>query len=717
MTLAVIMSMRKHVGIIVAVIGIAIVSFLLMDAINSNLALFGGEQGNVIGEVDGRTITYEEFNQENTELEKRLIYFQGYWQDPTFDWNEMQRHQIRDLAWEQVVENELLEREYNRLGLSVNVNELERQILSANPNPQVRNFYSQVVDNNPNAFYNPNQMSAVIGQIRQLTPNDQAYVVKDYYLQLEQFIKQDLLRRKYIDLIDKSVYVPSWKANLENTQRGTTASIEYVSVPYASVNDSEVKPTEEELEAYLKNNKGKFKGVNARSIEYAIFNITPTALDTATVLQWISERMDRFQKTPNDSIFIKQYSETPYSPVYYSQEQLMSSMADSIMAADTATFIGPYLENGKFKVAKVIDKQVIPDSVKVSHVLASIQRYGTLDSAQTKIDSIKGLLDAGTPFDSLVAYSDDQSTAVAGGDLGWVAADQELFKDFYNAIFIEHNQGEIFTVKTGVGVHLVRIDSASAKAPKVKLALLERTITPGTATRDSMYNVASRFYTQNNITDSFSALLSGANLMPRYLDLTGGEINIPGVDVPARAIVRWAFEAEEGDTQLFKEFEGADNKYVIAHLTNISEKGNVTVNDFREELVTAVIQEKKAKIIKEKIAAAGNNLDQIASKANGQKGMASNVSFSSPFIEGLGVEPVVAATATALKPNTISKPIEGNNGVYVIKVTNKADAPAQSDLTASKQQIRNNIRSRFGSNIIEELKSTSQIEDNRYKYF
>ena len=721
MTLAVIMKMRQHVGIIIAVIGIAIVSFLLMDAINSNVGLFGGQQGNHVGEVNNEPITAEKYNEQNSLLERRLLYFQGYWQDPNFNWTETQRTQIRDMAWDQAVETKILTEEYNTLGLQVNVDELQQQILSPNPNPQVRNFYSQVVDPNPNAYFDPNQMSDVISQLNAVGPGQPEYMIiaKDYYVQLENFIKEELLKKKYVDLIEKSTYAPTWKATLESNLRGKTASISYLSVPYASVPDEEVKPTEDELKAYLKKHKNEFQLSDSRSIQYAIFDIFPTTKDTMTVLSWFNENLEAFRNTSNDSLFVKRYSEVPYTPVYLSHGDLNSEMADSLLNTDTSTIVGPYLEDGKYKFAKILDKQVMPDSVKIRHIMASAQRYGSIDSAQIKIDSLMGLLTSGTTFDTLaMAHSDDPNSAMNGGELGWVKPTELLVKDFYDAIFIEHNQGETFTVNTGGAIHIVRIDSTTAKSPRIKLALVERTIGPGSETRDSLYNVASSFYTQKSLSDSFEALLAKQALVPRYLDLEGGESFITGINIPARSMVKWAFNAEEGDVQLFKDFEGQDNKYVIAKLTNIKSKEKPEVNDVRDAIVAAVIKEKKAKIIKDKIEKAKSgttDLNQIASKLNTQANSAENVTFNSQFIEGVGVEPKVAAVAAALSPNKLSNAIEGNNGVYVIRVENVTDAPAV-DPAMMKAQLKNSMRGRFGVNVLEEIKQGAEVKDERYKF-
>lgn len=720
--MAVIMRMRKHGNLLIVVIGVAIVSFLLMDALNSQTGLFRSGSENQIGEVNGTKLSYEEFDAKNKDVQKRYLYFQGFWQNPEFQWTDEQRFELRNYAWDELVEDNIVQKEYDKVGIKVPVEELESRILTPNPIDAVRNFYTQVVDNTPNAIYDVEKMRQVINEIRQITPDDQRYVIKDFYIQLEKLLEIDLQKSKYLNLLVKSTYVPNWKAESDFRQKNNTSDIKFLALEYSTIPDEEVEPSDEELESFYNKNKKKYTPKPTRNIEYVIFDILPTAADSAASFAYITDKFERLQNAKNDSAFFRQYAESKVLPGYYAKEALVSSIVDTFFKADTGTIFGPYLDNGKYIISKLYDRQKMADSVKVRHIFTSLQNYGTYDSAHAIIDSAMGRLNLGVPFDSVAArYSDDKGSGAQGGDLGWIVPSANLLRSFYDAIFIEHTEGDLFVVKTSVGFHIVQITDTAGYSTKVHVGFLDKTIRPGTVTRDSIFNVASKFYTQYNTADSFDTGIRREGLTKRFgEDFTGNELYITGVNVPARNVLKWVFESPLNSITMFREFEGIDNKYVVARITKINDKENITWESFKDDLKTQVIKEKKATLLTDKIIAASagtKDLNQIASKLNVDVKTASSIGFAIQYVEGLGVEPLVAAVANALAANTISEPIKGNNAVILVETTNKIEAELPADWTISKLQIKNSLQSKFGYNILEQVRNNAEITDLRYKYF
>lgn len=722
MTLAVIMSMRKRGGLLIVIIGIAIASFLAMDALNSQTGLFGNQTENIIGEVNGKSIPYQDFDNKSRDVQKRFLYFQGLWQNPDFQWTEEQRHELRNYAWDEIVEEYMIRDEYNDIGITVPIEELEARILTPNPIDAVRNFYTQVVDNAPDAMYDVEKMRQVINEVRQITPDDQRYIIKDFYIQLENLLEMDLEKSKYLNLLAKSIYIPSWQAEMDFKQKNNTSDFRFLSLSFDSVKDEEVAPTDDELQAYFDKHSSKYDAKPSRSMEYVIFDILPTAADTATALTYINDKYTRMMKAKNDSAFIRQYAETRATPGYFTAEEIESTIKDTFFVADTGSIFGPYHDNGKFVIAKLFDRQQMADSVKIKHIFTSLQTYGTHDSAQILIDSALGLIAQGVPFDTAAfRLSEDRTTAVNGGDLGWIAPSANLLKSFYKAIFIEHTEGEVFVVRTSVGVHLVELTDTAGNSPRVKVGFLDKLIRPGTETRDSIFNITSRFYTQYNTPDSFDAGIRKLGLTKRYgEDLTGSELNITGVNVPARPVLKWLFESPMNSIKMFREFEGIDNKYVVAHITRINDEENHGWEMNREELQAEVIKEKKATILKDRIATASGgttDLSQIASKLGVEVNTAEGTGFAIQYIEGLGVEPKAAAVANALSVGQLSGPIVGNNAVFIVEVTNKTEAELPPDWTLAKATIRNGLQSRFGFGVLDQVRTHANVIDYRYKYF
>lgn len=723
MTLAVIMQMRKRVGLLIGIIGVAIVAFLMMDAINSSSSIFNSGTQNVIGEVEGEELGYEAFNAKDKQVEKQFLYFQGNWQNPDFSgFSEEERLQIRNFAWNEFILNNLLDEHYQALGLTVTEQEINNQFSSNNPRGEVRNFYQQVVDGS--GAYNPQQMASVIPQIESLTPQDvQSYPIKDFFLQLKALLQQEIQRAKFQQLFAKSVYVPQWKAQQDYMMANTTADLKIVGLQFATLQDENIEPTEAELEAYLKEHKAEYQSPATRDIEYVIFNILPSREDSMEALNFVNEKWAQIEKNGRDSIYINQYSETRFSGAYFTQDEILTQVADSLFQVEPGTVIGPYLEDGKYRIAKLYDRETLPDSVRVRHVFADYRQLSRED-ASGLIDSVQLMYNQGMPFDSLVIkYSTDQASAQVGGDLGYLSPSGNINRPIFNAIFRNNEVGTPFVVESPAGVHFMEITERGEEKEMVKYNVLDRSIRPGTNTRDSIYTLASRFYTKYGTADSFDAGVTAFNLVKRFGDnLTGSEVSLGGMGVPAREIFRWAFEEETtiGAVQLFKNYEATDNKYVIAKLANATAADEPTVDGFREELRADVILEKKAEQLKNQLATAAagaSSLEQVAQKLGVEVQTSNGVSFKTQFIDGIGSEPIIAAVGNGLAVNAISQPVAGQYGVYLVQKTAESEATAPQDLTVTQNQLRAALNGRFGQNLLDQLRLSADVTDMRYKFY
>jgi len=111
--------------------------------------------------------------------------------------------------------------------------------------------------------------------------------------------------------------------------------------------------------------------------------------------------------------------------------------------------------------------------------------------------------------------------------------------------------------------------------------------------------------------------------------------------------------------------------------------------------------------------AAGKASSQPVQKAEG-------ISFATPFVPSLGFEPKVVGAAFNKSWGTakVSAPIEGNAGVYVIKVDSyqPTGQPVQ-DLNNIRLAYEQSMKGMLGQQLFEVLKKTSKIQDNRAKFF
>ena len=345
-----------------------------------------------------------------------------------------------------------------------------------------------------------------------------------------------------------------------------------------------------------------------------------------------------------------------------------------------------------------------------------------MHSARMKMDSIIGLYQQGLSFDSLVVKcSDDLNTRPAKGEIGWIKPNDNLFDSFKNACFLEHKAGDIFRVESQAGVHLIEIMEESEHHPAVKVGILSEKIIPGAATRDSVYNQASQFYTAHKTPELFEQGITEEGLTKRYGDnLKTNDINVPGINVPARTVVRWAYNAELNDMRLFTENELKSDKYIVALLTKTREKGLPDVDELRDQITEIVAQELMVDKLSEQMANAivgATSLEMIAQKLGVEVKTATRVSFNGQYIEGLGYEPAIAAIAYNNPLNEIAGPYKGNGGVFMLETqsVNKQEEP--EDTKTLQQQIQSQFRSTYSQGVFKAISEAADVEDLRYKFY
>lgn len=690
---------RKHAGLVVIVICISLGAFIMMDALDSDTSLLQGKR-NLVGEINGQEIPIQEF-------EKKFEEIQEAYKLNTNQTNldEQTTSYLREQTWNQYVQDIIMNEEYEQLGIQVTSDELFNMVQGNNPHPMVK----QAFTNPQTGIFDPAQVLLFLKNM----DNDQTGDQRKRWLGFEDQIKKDRVVRKYLTLISKGMFVPKFQVENEYNNRYQTANIKYLLLPYSAIADSLVKFSDADLENYLKKHEGKFKQEESRSIEYVTFDINPTEKDTLMAEKYVKDQFEAFKSAENDSIFIKLNSDNYFDGSYLNKTQLESVMADTFFTADTGTFIGPYLDKNSFVIGKLIDRKMIADSVKASHILIKVAANENPELAQKIIDSLKNEAEKkDADFAKLaIENSQDDGSKINGGDLGWIKPG-EMVAQFNNAIFYQGNEGDLLTVRTQFGWHLIKIFESKKTSMAVKVAFLTKKIVASGETERAMYAIANEFAGKNRTSDEFEKASSSNNLSKRKAEaVKKNDYNVIGIGT-ARDIIRWAFQSEKGTvSNVFAH----DNKYVVALLNGVKNEGLPSVDDVRQELELEVKKEKKAEMLSEKMK--GATMEGIAKQNNTEVRTANNISFASPFIAGVGAEPKVVGTIFGIKEKTISKPIGGNMGVFVVEVESVTAPDNKMDLSQYKKSMLTNLQSRADNNLIEALKKNADIQDNRFLFY
>lgn len=707
--MATLQTIRNRAGLLIAiVIGFSLAAFILGDLLQSGSSILQRNQMEV-GEINGQSIQYPEFQKQAEELAE--IYKQNT-QQAQLDENSWS--QVREQTWQTMVQEIVMSDVYNKLGIEISSDELFDMLQGANLHPIIQQL-----------FRNPNtgqvDRGAVVNFLKNLDTNV-APEQRSYWLYLEKQIVNERMQSKYAGMVGKGLYVPVPEAQQSLAARSKIVNFDYVALSYAAVADSSVSVSEKELKNYYNEHKTDFKQDKNREIEFVTFTIKPSAADFKDAENWITNIKTDFTNTPNNVQFVNSNSDVSFNNTWYKKETLPAAVGAWIFdegAQENAVY-GPYFENDAYFLAKVDTLAMLPDSVKARHILLKVTTQEELVGAQKLADSLKTVIEKGGDFSALaLQYSTDQGSAVTGGDLGWFSRGQ-MVKPFEDAAF-NNAKNEVSIAMSQFGIHIVQTTDKGKPSLQAQVAFLVHNVIASTRTEQDIYGQASKFASANNTSEKFNSAVIAEKLNKRVAAVRETDLNIAGLE-NARALVRAAYEANVGDvlktSQESPIFE-LGNNFVIAVLTKATEEGEATFEDAKTRVELAVLKQKKAEMLVKKAAGAADGKSDIYSVASAlgtDVRNAANVDFNAFSIPGLGMEPALVGTVTSMDANKLSKPVEGNNGVYVAMVTSVSQSP-DSGVKNEQSRLSQSMFFRAASQAIESQRKKAEITDKRAKFY
>jgi peptidyl-prolyl cis-trans isomerase D len=707
--MATLQKIRTKAGLLVAiVIGISLAAFVLGDMFSSGNSLFQKQQLE-IGEIDGESIQYPDFQQKVEELGEiyRLNTNQTQIDEETWV-------QLREQTWQNLIHDIIMGDVFNKLGIAISPEELFDMIQGTNLHPYIQQLFTN---------QNTGQIdrNAIISFLKNLdTGVDPSQ--KQYWLYLEKQILEERIQTKYSNMVAKGLFVTSKEAQNNLDARNKLVNADFIMLNYNSVSDNEITISENELKSYYNAHKEEYQQETTRKIEYITFPVKPSAADYKTTEDWVTDIMDDFQVTTENVQFVNANSDVSFDDFWYKKENLPENIGSWIYdeGADTTQVYGPYFEDDAYKLAKVHSIKMMPDSVEARHILLQVNSQPELIAMQALADSLKTEIEKGSNFATLaLQYSQDQGSAIMGGELGWFSRGQ-MVKPFEDAAF-NNAKNEVSIAISQFGIHIIQTTNRGQLSKQVQVAYLVRYVVPSTRTYQDTYAQASKFAGDNKSKKDFDAAVTEQKLTKNVATVSESDRQIVGLE-NARVLIRAANETEVGNVIQSQEgtpiFELGDN-YLIAVLAGKTEKGIAPFEDVKAMVELSVIKNKKAELLAEKAnkAIAGKtDIEEIAAELGVNVQNASSINFNSFQLPGVGLEPAVIGTVTSLDADKISNPITGNNGVFVVKVINVNQMNDQ-DLESEKMRLAQNLSFRASQEAFTAQKNVKTIVDKRSKFY
>lgn len=703
--MAILNSIRKRGIFLILIIALALFAFILSDVLTKG---GGTKVQDTIATINGTDISRQSFMEEVDAAQRNM--------GPNANTS-----QAMNMVWDRELRRVILEEQFEKAGITVEKAQLDDALKAtlAN-NPSFLNEAGQVDDG---------KIQEYIASIKASSPE-----MYKQWLNFEQNTADAVLQRTYFNMVKGGLRTTVAEAEQEYHFQNDNLNFSYVMIPYSKIADEDVTVTDDEIKKYVAAHPSDFKVDAQADIQYVFFSEEPSEADiaeanteTAALLDdkvefnqdtKANDTIPGFRNTKDYEEFVNANSDLPYQDNWVFKNQLPTSVADTLINLDKGDIYGPFKVDNAFYLTKVLDTKKMPDSTESKHIL--IRYAGTLrapetitktkEEAQKLADSLLGVVKRDkSKFAALAAEFSDDGSSQNGGDLGNSTPGRMVPP--FDAFIFNNPTGTIGLVETDFGYHIVEVGKQSTPKKSLKLATVVKNIEPSKKTTDDVFFKASKFEVALKDGD-FTELAKAQNLDVKPVNNLGMmDSNIPGIG-SNRPIVNWAFKEDTkvGDIKRFSIPDG----YIVAQLTRKNKKGLMGVAQASPTVKPILLNEKKAKMIRESIT--GNTIEDIAKNQSVSLQNGTNVSMANPMV-GANNEPMVVGTAFGTKPGESTNLIDGKNGVYKVRVTAFNPAPKLESYVNYANQLSNQAAPASQNAIFNALKKKADIEDNRATFY
>ncbi len=704
---------RKRGVALVIIIGLGLFAFIAEEAFRSCEAT-KNQQRQQIGEVLGKKINVQEFQSLVDEYQEVLKMSQGF-----ENLTEEQLNSVKDEVWNSYVNEQIIANEAGKIGLTVTDEELQN-MMKEGTNPML--MRSPFVNQQTGRF-DVTMLTKFLADYKKNASNPQLsesyQKIYKYWQFIEKQLRQQTLAQKYQVLMAHSLISNPVSAKMAFDGQNQESNIQLASIAYSSVNDNDVKVSEEDLKAKYNEQKEMYKqSIETRDIKYVAFQVLASPADRKALQQTMKEAADKLQSGASPAEVVrKAQSQFPYTGIAATRRAYPSDIAaklDSMAVGQTSAVFETTADN-TLNVVKLLSKTQMPDSIEYRQIQVG---GASADEAHKTADSIYNALKAGAEFEAL-AQKYGQT-----GEKQWLTSamyensnsmdeDSKNYLNSINTLGI----GELKNLEFTQGNIILQVTARKAMVDKYDVAVIKHTIDFSKGTYSEAYNKFSQYVSENKSLADLekNAGKFGFKVQERK-DLFNSEHNVAGLRA-TREAMKWIFDAKEGDVSPLYECGNNDNLLVVA-LTKINPVGYRALSSVQDMVKQDVLRDKKFEQIKAKLAGVA---DIAAAKAKGARiDSVNQITFSAPvFVQATGSsEPALSGAVASAKQGAFSKNvIKGNGGAFLFQVLKKADREgAKYDEKTMEMQLQQRAQQAAGR-FIQELYEKAGVVDNRYLFF
>lgn len=716
--MAALQKIRSKGVLLVSIIALALFLFVAGDLFRGLESLFHSNSQQ-IGEVNGESVSVQDYQKMVDDMQN---YYEIATQKSSFNEDELNR--IKDEAWQSYVQSQLIAKECEELGIAVSESEISEVIKSG---------YSQMLQvpvfmNQQTQRYDFSMVNAFLTEYQKMKkagsqiPDAYEKIYK-YYLFAQRQIHDQLLTQKYQILLSQSFLSNPIEAKMAFEGRSEEAEIVLASIPAASVKDSEVNVTDEDIKSKYDKDKEQYKQyVETRDLKIVDVAVTASEADKAAALKDMQEAESKLAAASNNASagnVVRQASSlVQYADIYKTKNaypSMIASALDSMAVGSVAHSQYDPMTNS-FYTFKLLGKESQPDSVLFRQIAVIGKDEADISK---KADSIMAAISNGANFKDIAKKYNQP------GDSAWIASSQfeNASIDANNAAFVSTlfsmNAGSSkkLTLENG-GTAILQVLKTANNVSKYNVAAVVKELKFSDETYNNEYNKFSTFVAENKTLQQIEANAPKSGYVVRPIDdITTASHNIANIHATREAL-KWAFdEAKVGDVSQLYECGSNDHLLLVA-LTGINKEGYRPVEKVKEFIKDELMTEKKVEKVYETVKNIKNMADATKAK-NAVVDTIKHVTFAAPtFVAATtSSEPIIGAVSAKTAKGSFAGPVKGNNGVYMLQVISKNKSAEKFDKQAEQNSAAQTNFSMASNAIINSLYLKANVKDCRYKFF
>lgn len=690
--MATLQKIRQKGALVTGAIFVALLAFLIGDMSFRSLS---DNARQIVAEVNGEEIKIAEYEK----LIDDASTFYKY-QFRTSNLTDQQQEQIRTTVWNSWLAETLIAEQCDKLGIVVTDDEFTDAIVGEHPHPMLAQLPM---------FFNPEKGGfdrAVLLEFLKQVEDGSNEDLSKYWSFVQHALRSSMLAEKYNSLVAASFNVNDIDAKYAYDGR-TNYDIEYVQIPYSTIADSTVSVSDKDIKAAYNEMKNSLeRTAESRVVEIYQFPILPSTEDFEEVSAWIESLKEEFSTSDDFVSLSNQNSDVTYKGIAQSASNVDPDLKNFAFSGKAGDVFGPQLFGDTYKMARIVETGISgADSVKLSHILCYA---GDAEKSQALADSLMNVLAKGADFGELAAEYSVAETRTSNGEIGWIV-EGEMDEEMSDACF-KAAVNKPFTYKTGNAVQIFKVTDKTKTVAKVKMCVLARKVDASARTYSAIFNEASSYIAKN---DNLAAFEDSSSTISSYLRSysVGKNDNRIAEIAGSRSIVRWAYEAKEGD--VCDKVTECGDQFIIAALKSILKEGVPSMEEVDFQLRLKATANKKYDEIAADVNAKLAESDDLSRL--GEVKSAEGINLNSSYIAGVGSEPAINGSLAALAASGKPAVFKCAGGVAVVKVV--ASAPVDGDFNAAIEAQQIAARRPYIYMLPQSLQDGAKIVDNRINFY